>query len=738
MKTKAFLLTIIILLAISPVYALLINEIELNPEGINENEWIELYNEGIIPLTNYYIENSAGKIIKLNEDVSEYRTIAVSNFFINSNEKIFLKNNEGQIIDETPILSDSGDNYKTWSRCPGFSNGWFLGPPTFGETNICPDSGEGDGGGALIPVIIKDILFEKDEEAGELHARLTIKANKDVEDVRIRAWIDGENEPSDTTSRFDVIEGRNYLQTLTLIFPLKNIPQEFILNVRIESRELGKILERIFRISFPDSPNFNFCKVGETRRDLRISNINIDNSADDDEEWEFLNNIEIEVDIENVDEDDINDIIVELGLFDPKGRNQVGDLEFKNVDEEKVNLGTIKAKDKETAIFLFRIPSDIELGNYKLVIKTYSDDWGEVNQCTSISDDLDNNSFQIINIDREEDEGKFIAFDNIRLVPSPATCGDNIKLIADMYNIGDFNQDRIKVKLTSPELNLNLEQEILEDLDQGDKNIITFEFVIPRNLENKDYVLGLEAEYDYRNSSYREVSDESTKFTLKIEECSPLPFFIRGDSNIDGKVDISDSINTLSWLSFEEGKIMCQDAADANDDGKIDITDSLYTLNFLFNGGLSISEPYPALGIDTTLDILTCEFYPVQAMGGGGSIDKVKDAINEAKSSGMNNEIKSFFVSYLDSIPKGTLSISSYPSYAYTYVDNVYKGIAPISITNLAPGNYNVKLVKPGYATYSKTVSIQSGKVTTVSALLAQTSPNPYPSPSPQLFYYKN
>jgi hypothetical protein len=82
--------------------------------------------------------------------------------------------------------------------------------------------------------------------------------------------------------------------------------------------------------------------------------------------------------------------------------------------------------------------------------------------------------------------------------------------------------------------------------------------------------------------------------------------FIRGDSNGDGSVNLSDAERTLGHLFLGTRSPACYDAADANDDGAIDITDALRTLTFLFLGGEAIPPPYPAPGEDLTEDLLGC------------------------------------------------------------------------------------------------------------------------------------
>ena len=83
--------------------------------------------------------------------------------------------------------------------------------------------------------------------------------------------------------------------------------------------------------------------------------------------------------------------------------------------------------------------------------------------------------------------------------------------------------------------------------------------------------------------------------------------FVRGDSNSDSAVDISDVVATLNYLFVGEGQALaCEDAGDANDDGSLNITDPVYVLSYLFQGGLPPREPFPQEGVDETEDQLSC------------------------------------------------------------------------------------------------------------------------------------
>lgn len=83
-------------------------------------------------------------------------------------------------------------------------------------------------------------------------------------------------------------------------------------------------------------------------------------------------------------------------------------------------------------------------------------------------------------------------------------------------------------------------------------------------------------------------------------------WFVRGDANADGSVDIGDAIYSLTAL-FARGELPpCMKGGDANDDGAFDIGDPVQVLNYLFGGTRGLAEPSPRCGLDPTPDALSC------------------------------------------------------------------------------------------------------------------------------------
>jgi hypothetical protein len=82
--------------------------------------------------------------------------------------------------------------------------------------------------------------------------------------------------------------------------------------------------------------------------------------------------------------------------------------------------------------------------------------------------------------------------------------------------------------------------------------------------------------------------------------------FVRGDVNLDSKVDVTDPVAILNY-SFRAGPpLPCLVAADANDDDVLDLSDPIYVLSYLFLGGPGLSAPTEAPGTDPTPGYLGC------------------------------------------------------------------------------------------------------------------------------------
>ena len=122
---------------------ILVNEVELNPEGNDEEEWIELYNPTAVDIniSNFEIkplfqsptiELPSDAVIEAGETyVLELDSSPLSNM----GESLVLANTTGDIQDRTPSLVDRSDDDRTWQRIPDGNNEWQFVENTQGDLN---------------------------------------------------------------------------------------------------------------------------------------------------------------------------------------------------------------------------------------------------------------------------------------------------------------------------------------------------------------------------------------------------------------------------------------------------------------------------------------------------------------------------------------------------------------------------------------------------------------------------
>lgn len=100
---------------------------------------------------------------------------------------------------------------------------------------------------------------------------------------------------------------------------------------------------------------------------------------------------------------------------------------------------------------------------------------------------------------------------------------------------------------------------------------------------------------------------------LKSEACfvrqgltpGTLTHFLRGDTNLDGMLNVGDAIGLLEGI-FTGTIIACEDSADWNDDGALDVSDPISVLGYLFSNGPAPAAPYPNCASDPSHDQLDC------------------------------------------------------------------------------------------------------------------------------------
>jgi hypothetical protein len=85
--------------------------------------------------------------------------------------------------------------------------------------------------------------------------------------------------------------------------------------------------------------------------------------------------------------------------------------------------------------------------------------------------------------------------------------------------------------------------------------------------------------------------------------------FVRGDTDANGALEITDPIGNLNYQFLGEFAPPCLDALDFDDNGAIELTDPIGNLTYQFLSGPPPVTPFPDCGEDTTDDALSCDAY---------------------------------------------------------------------------------------------------------------------------------
>lgn len=102
--------------------------------------------------------------------------------------------------------------------------------------------------------------------------------------------------------------------------------------------------------------------------------------------------------------------------------------------------------------------------------------------------------------------------------------------------------------------------------------------------------------------------------------------FVRGDTDANGELNISDPILNLCYQFSTCDPPPCLDAADCDDSGEINISDPIYSLNYQFGTGSPPPPPFSDCGFDPTDDDpLACGSFPPCGTGdGGGALVQIR------------------------------------------------------------------------------------------------------------------
>lgn len=201
---------------------------------------------------------------------------------------------------------------------------------------------------------------------------------------------------------------------------------------------------------------------------IKIDDIKV-NGYGKDEEWLPLDEISVEINVENDNSDDkIKDIIVGWGLYN-------ADTDEWYIDDEE-NDFDVKDGDDKTITITFKLDDDIdELADGEYTLYVWAN--GELNDVELCASDSQEIAMQI--------ESDFVIIDDVKIVDS-AECGMDVQISADVWNIGDDEQNEVMVVIQNTELGIT-KKVTIGDISEFDSEKLDVTIKIPQDADEKSY-----------------------------------------------------------------------------------------------------------------------------------------------------------------------------------------------------------------------------------------------------------
>jgi len=227
---------------------------------------------------------------------------------------------------------------------------------------------------------------------------------------------------------------------------------------------------------------------------IKIDDITVKEGYGKDEEWLPLDEIEIDIKVENRGGDqDINNIAVGWGLYNK-------DTDEFYIDDEEKDFDLNKNDDK-TITVTFRLDKNIdELADDNFVFYAWAnaedEEFNDDETCESTSKNID----MII-------ENDFVILDNIKSQET-VQCGAELQITADVWNIGEDDQDDVSVYINNKELGIIDKKVEIGDINAFEDEKLDVTIQIPNNVQEKSYGIKLSVS-DEDNDVYMNDDDKS-------------------------------------------------------------------------------------------------------------------------------------------------------------------------------------------------------------------------------------
>ena len=281
----------------------------------------------------------------------------------------------------------------------------------------------------------------------------------------------------------------------------------------------------------------DFCDDANDAK-LKINDLELDVNegfGDEDDYWYPLDEVEITFEVENDGSWDVEDIEIEICVFDKEANECILDEGDMDLDEDDFDLDGGEEMDV-TATFQVD-PDELRAGNedYTVFVKAT----GQIDDKDADTKDGDNTcvsdektGLEIVTTD------DFVIADRIlvRDISNPsnndneAYCGSDIEISFDLWNIGekDLDDDELYLELYNKELGI-LKQYDIDEISYMDYEPITKILTIPEDLTEKTYaiLISIYDDNDYSSNDLYELGkddDEVAEYKayIAISNCKKV------------------------------------------------------------------------------------------------------------------------------------------------------------------------------------------------------------------------
>lgn len=247
--------------------------------------------------------------------------------------------------------------------------------------------------------------------------------------------------------------------------------------------------------------------------DLKVRGVDFTNNGleyanfGEDDQWFPFDEITAEIEVENNGNDNVDDVSVQWGIYDNQENQWVIEMD----EEDEIN---IKDGETETLTTTFKFDDDMDLdldqlGDQSDRYRFYVVAEGTVDN--SNSTDTCISGFESVSAVVESD---FVVLDNFE-IPETISCGATLEVSADVWNVGDGDQDEVSVYVTNKELGLT-EDILVGDVDSFDSQKISFTFTVPRNVAEKTYNLKFEVYNEDGDVYQNDFNDDDSIFMVPL------------------------------------------------------------------------------------------------------------------------------------------------------------------------------------------------------------------------------